>query len=59
MIKHHADKLGNIVSSEEATPVCGDFCDRCGDCLACYEEDKCLDEVGHLWVVYDGEGKKA
>jgi len=35
-----------------ATPICGeDFCDSCGDCLACYGGDWCP-EGGHTWVVY-------
>jgi hypothetical protein len=36
-------------------PICGeDFCDSCGDCLACYGEDVCYatlhDDQKHLWV---------
>jgi hypothetical protein len=35
-----------------AVPICGeDFCDLCGDCLACYSGDPCP-EGGHSWVVY-------
>lgn len=38
---------------EEREPVCGeDFCDRCGDCLACYGEDECFSKKGHLWIKY-------
>jgi ferredoxin len=44
-----------------AAPICGeDFCDLCGDCLACYSGDSCP-EGGHSWVVYaeDAEEFKA
>lgn len=34
--------------------TCGeDFCDRCGDCLACYGDDPCLDEGNHDWPVLE------
>jgi hypothetical protein len=38
----------------DAEPECGeDFCDQCGDCLACYSGDPCYDGGdGHTWVVY-------
>ena len=39
----------------DATPKCGvDFCDACGDCLACEWEDPCWGNSGdsHSWVVY-------
>jgi len=38
MIKHIFDKSGRVLlRTEEAEPECGeDFCDHCGDCLACY-----------------------
>lgn len=42
---------------EERVPECGeDFCERCGDCLAC-QGDVCYvsdseNLVGHVWVVY-------
>ena len=40
---------------EEATPECGDYCDACGDCLACQDEDPCYhdDDGRHAWVVYE------
>jgi hypothetical protein len=41
-------------------PVCGeDFCDTCGDCLACFGEDKCLFEPDgrHIWVVEKMKGR--
>ena len=51
---------GRLLRVEEATPRCGeDFCDRCGDCLECCEDDPCI--VGgpgdgeHYWVVYEDE----
>ena len=38
---------------QDVTPVCGeDFCDRCGDCLACYGGDKCIDGHEHVFVRY-------
>ncbi|MBM3187671.1 MAG: hypothetical protein FJZ90_03005 [Chloroflexi bacterium] len=51
------DRTGTrLIREEEAEPECGhDFCDRCGDCLACYAEDECWHsgEPGgeHMWVV--------
>jgi hypothetical protein len=46
-----------------AVAICGeDFCDRCGDCLACYDEPGyCYDGGDHVWVVYaeDAEEFKA
>ena len=44
-----------LIRTEEATPKCGeDYCDACGDCLACYWEDGCGGEEGkpHYWVEY-------
>lgn len=37
----------------DLTPVCGeDFCDRCGDCLHCYEGDPCYPDGGdHSWCM--------
>lgn len=55
------DRPGGALDVEvEATPICGtDFCDRCGDCLACYAEFGCYggragepDPSGCRWVVY-------
>lgn len=46
-----------LLREEDAVPVCGeDFCDRCGDCLACYGSDGCCEnnEWGdHCWVKYE------
>jgi hypothetical protein len=28
---------------------CGVFCERCGDCLACYGDDPCYDDGPHSW----------
>lgn len=41
----------------EAEPTCGDYCDRCGECLHCYAEDSCSgDYYGqHYWVEYKDE----
>ena len=40
---------------EMGKPTCGDFCDTCGDCLACYGEAAGRDcEAGlHRWVIYN------
>jgi hypothetical protein len=35
--------------------VCGsDFCDQCGDCLACYGSDPCYNnpDAEHTYVIY-------
>ena len=55
MLKEICDWTGRILIREEnAEPVCGkDFCDDCGDCLACYIEDPCYDGSVHRWVEYD------
>lgn len=39
---------------EEREPRCGDFCDRCGDCLKCSDEDSCVlaEDERHRFVVY-------
>jgi len=43
-------------------PVCGEtFCEQCGDCLACYGEDPCVNGGEHVcppfldWVICGGE----
>ena len=54
-----ADADGKIADSDEATPTCGfDYCDDCGDCLACCSGDLCRSSKDghHRWVVYP-EGK--
>ena len=57
MIKFTYDKTGiKLIKTEDLVPECGvDFCDRCGDCLACYFEDDCLDDKwrAHYWVEYE------
>jgi hypothetical protein len=36
-------------------PICGDdFCDSCGDCIACYGNDECPNG-SHYWCVYADE----
>lgn len=45
-----------LLRTEQAIPVCGrDFCDSCGDCLACYSGDPCYfgETDQHFWVVYE------
>lgn len=39
----------------DAEPVCGDYCDSCGDCLVCQGCDPCpySEDGEHLWVVYE------
>lgn len=47
------DYLGTI---NNVSPICGvDFCDSCGDCLACYDSDPCPTRDNHQWVVYEDE----
>lgn len=50
----NSPKLLKIV---DANPVCGvDFCDECGDCLACYADNPCYPSGGkHTWVTYRPE----
>jgi hypothetical protein len=56
-MKRSVVMLDGSTRIEEATPKCGeDFCDRCGDCLACFGEDPCVDgHREHLWVVYEAD----
>jgi len=57
VIRHVYDYRGvTLLRKEEAQPVCGeDFCDDCGDCLACYAEDICPYDRLHVWRVYEDE----
>jgi hypothetical protein len=54
--KHIYNARGSTrLRTEWVVPVCGeDFCDKCGDCLACYGSDPCpegkVDQ--HLWIEY-------
>jgi hypothetical protein len=48
---------GRLLHTEEREPVCGEnFCDTCGDCLACYGSDPCCPDGenrdSHYWVEY-------
>lgn len=44
-------RLGAVTAPDG--PVCGeDFCDRCGDCLACHGGEWCP-EGGHFRIVYE------
>jgi hypothetical protein len=44
----------NTESEYEDRVTCGeDFCDRCGDCLACYGDDPCYDGGDHNWPSRD------
>jgi len=56
MIRNLVNDKGFIYASVEAEPVCGkDFCDTCGDCLACCDSNPCYgnSDGEHLWVEYD------
>ena len=54
------DEAGDaLLYTAEADPQCGhDFCDRCGDCLHCYQGDGCYrgfewsPDAPHRWVIY-------
>jgi hypothetical protein len=61
MICHYLNKDYTVHHTANEEPECGeDFCDRCGDCLACYG-DGCYtggddpDPRGHFWVKYYNE----
>ncbi len=62
MIKCIFDRTGvRMIRTEESTPICGlDFCEVCGDCLACYSEDGCggQDSKPHFWVEYQNINEK-
>ena len=53
MIKHvYSKEGGQFLRTEEAMPECGeDFCDLCGDCLACYYGQYCPEtsDNQHIW----------
>jgi hypothetical protein len=56
-MKKHIYNDIQLVEIVEAKPVCGlDFCDSCGDCLACYGGDPCWDTYPvygeHYWIEY-------
>lgn len=62
MIRHTYDHAGLIlIRKERADPNCGeDFCNNCGDCLACYREDPCGNPNStHFWVKYGEDPKEA
>lgn len=57
-MKKHIHKADGSVEVVEAEPVCSqDYCDTCGDCLACFGDTSCI--IGlekkreHLWIVYE------
>lgn len=44
---------GHLLRKEKREPVCGeDFCDSCGDCLACHWGDWCPGRLCHRWIEY-------
>lgn len=55
MKRHVFDKAtDNLLRVEEDTPKCGDFCDRCGECLGCDSDSDCVNgHTQHFWVVYE------
>lgn len=57
MIRYVFDAAGmNLLREEEASPTCGlHFCETCGACLACCEDEVCIDGGSHYWVVYEEE----
>jgi hypothetical protein len=55
MICSIEQKDGTYKVVEAGSPVCGkDFCDQCGDCLACYYSDDACNG-GCSWVLYRGQ----
>ena len=51
-------ETGAVLRTEKHDPDCGeDFCDVCGDCLACYGVTPCCpdgtDRGSHSWVRYE------
>ena len=48
-------KDGSYELLDIGSPICGeDVCDLCGDCIACYIEDRCGGDnnFSHSWVIY-------
>lgn len=48
------EKTDKLLDIDDAEPECGkDFCDRCGDCLHCYDGNPCVnDHAKHRWIYY-------
>ncbi len=44
-------------ATEKQAPECGDYCDACGDCLYCYDEEPCFfsEDGKHSWVKDDDD----
>lgn len=52
------DEKYHEIRVEEAEPECGDdFCEDCGDCLACYGDEPCSfsDSGRHRWIVVENQ----
>lgn len=51
----YSEEGNKLLRIEEATPICGDYCDTCGDCLHCYGGEPCYESQGgeHFWVTYE------
>ena len=48
---------GSYEFREMGDPVCGDYCDSCGDCLLCSHDGFCYDGGLPRWVIYKGDEK--
>ncbi|MBZ0292493.1 MAG: hypothetical protein K8L99_07980 [Anaerolineae bacterium] len=51
------EKTDEFMGTANLAPVCGeDYCESCGECLACCGEDSCwiydVEQDEHFWVVY-------
>ena len=54
LLKHIYSLDHKRLRIEEDTPICGvDFCEHCGDCLACYGD--VFSYCCHYWVVYEDD----
>lgn len=56
MIKTVVDVDNNLIHRIECKPSCGEyFCDSCGDCLSCYNDDPCYENLDekHVWIKYE------
>ncbi len=64
MLKYIYDFPGqNLIRVVDEVPVCGrDFCDECGDCLACNGSEPCYHDgqlgQSHFWVQYGEDAEQ-
>ena len=48
----HYDDGRRAVIDVPDDAICGtDFCEVCGDCLSCYDDDPCGEYAWHTWIV--------